>query len=193
MGDTRQSQGCRSWSLPWQSGRTPVWSIPDPSRWLRSPVAVPTTPHTGVPLAALGTTSQQQDGVPGGLGVPAAPFLPAPVSLSPQALPADQLPGKKPRNYKEGRCVSQREGDGGGPGMSPAVADGLTQGALFLLVSLIRCNRIPEGGMWERGRARGAPAWTGVGAGAASLALACQAAHCSCPGCHWAPPGTMWH
>lgn len=49
--------------------------------------------------------------------------------------------------------------------MSPAVADGLTQGALFLLVSLIRCNRIPEGGLWERGRARGAPAGRGGGRG----------------------------
>lgn len=151
-------------------------------------------PHTEVPLAPLDTTSQQQDEVPAGLGVPAAPSLPAPVSLSPRALPADRLPGKKTTQLQRGAmCEPKGGGPGGGPGMSPAVADGLTQGALFLLVSLIRCNRIPEGGMWERGRARGAPAWTGVGAGAASLALACQAAHCSCPGCHWAPPGTMWH
>lgn len=73
-----------------------------------------TPPHSRVPPAPPGTTLQQQPRVPAGLGVPAAPCLPAPVSLSPRALPADRLPGKKTRNYKEGRCVSQREGGRGG-------------------------------------------------------------------------------
>lgn len=95
----------------WQD---PCLEHPWPPRWLRSPVAVSLPPHSRVPPAPPGTTLQQQPGVPAGLGVPAAPCLPAPVSLSPRALPADRLPGKKTRNYKEGRCVSQREGGRGG-------------------------------------------------------------------------------
>ncbi|KAI6077160.1 poly(RC)-binding protein 4 [Aix galericulata] len=50
--------------------------------------------------------------------------------------------------------------------MSPAVADGLTQGALFLSVSLIRCNRIPEGGRdVGEGKSEGGPSGPGWGPG----------------------------
>lgn len=111
VGDTRQCQGCRSWSLPGRilSGASltaPQMALvprgcPDPPPY-RGP-SCPSRHH--LTAAARGASD---------LGVPAAPSLPAPVSLSPRALPADRLPGKKPRNYKEGRCVSQREGGRGG-------------------------------------------------------------------------------